>query len=485
MNQTVDIFIIGGGINGAGIARDAAGRGLSVTLAEAEDLAGATSSASSKLIHGGLRYLETYEFKLVRESLSERAKLLAALPHIAWPMRFVLPHHKGLRPRWMLRAGLFLYDHLAPLGMLKRSIPVDLRRHPAGGLLKPQFTSGFEYSDGWVDDARLVALNARDAAEHGATILTRARVLAARRRGAFWEIEVERNGAIEIHNAWRLINVAGPWVDVVAETVGTPHPIRLVRGSHIVVKRLAGHDQPYILQGADGRVVFVIPYDEDFTLIGTTEVDYQGEPRAAACSDEEAAYLVDFVNDYLRAPISVTDIVWSYAGVRPLIEAQGSATKASRDYRLDLDEAGAPLLTVLGGKLTTYRHLAETVLKRLGIPGEWTAYKPLPGGDFAPEDKPAIEAELCAAHPFLTEAWARRLVRSYGTEARAILGAAKTAEDLGRDFGATLTEAEVRFLIDKEFARTADDILWRRSKLGLRMNDEQRRALEVWLAGEA
>lgn len=485
MSGTVDLFVIGGGVNGAGIARDAAGRGLSVTLAEAGDLAGATSSASSKLIHGGLRYLETYEFRLVREALGERAKLLRAMPHIAWPMRFVLPHHAGLRPRWMLRAGLFLYDHLAPRGGLPASHAVDLTRDPAGRLLKPQFRRGFVYSDGWVDDARLVALNARDAAERGATILTRTRVTGAVRRSMHWEITVERDGQPETHTAWRLVNAAGPWVDVVADTVGAHSPIRLVRGSHIVVKRLPGHEQPYILQGGDGRIVFLIPWEDEFTLIGTTDVDHQGDPRKVECTDEEVQYLVDFVNEYLAAPIALDDVVWRYAGVRPLLDSGGAASKASRDYHLELDDAGAPLLTVLGGKITTYRHLAEAAMARLKIPGPWTAGVPLPGGDFAREAAPALVAELIRAHPFLTEPWARRLVRSYGTEARAILGEAQGAAELGRDFGATLSEAEVRFLQAHEFARTADDILWRRTKLGLRMREEQRQALADWLSETA
>lgn len=482
MDGTVDLFVIGGGVNGCGIARDAAGRGLSVTLAEAGDIGGATSSASSKLIHGGLRYLETYEFSLVREALKERATLLAALPHIARPMRFVLPHHKGLRPRWMLRAGLFLYDHLAARGGLPASGAIDLTTHPAGALLAPSFTAGFAYSDGWVDDARLVALNARDAAERGATILTHARVLTAQRRSVHWEITVERAGKIETHTAWRLVNAAGPWAGDVSRSLKGPHRLRLVRGSHIVVPRLPGHEQPYILQGTDGRIVFLMPYEEDFSLIGTTEAEHDADPHDAKCTQDEAAYLVDFVNAYLRTPIRAADIVWSFAGVRPLIASEGAATKASRDFTLDLDTAGAPLLTVLGGKLTAYRALSEQVLDKLGLPGRWTAGAPLPGGDFARADKDSLTAALVSRHPFLTPPWAARLMTAYGTEAATILGAAKTAADLGRDFGATLTEAEVRHLITHEFARDAEDILWRRTKLGLRMSPEETAALEGWLA---
>lgn len=488
MVDTVDLFVIGGGVNGCGIARDAAGRGLRVTLAEMGDLAQATSSASSKLIHGGLRYLEFYEFRLVRESLAEREKLLAAMPHIAWPMRFVLPHHKGLRPDWMLRTGLLIYDTLGGRG-LPPTRRIDLRRHPAGKLLAERFHHGFEYSDAWVDDARLVVLNARDAAMRGASILTRAKVIAVSRHPAHWEINVERDGQIEIHRARRLVNAAGPWAGEVSRKTGAPHQIRLVRGSHIVLKRLPGHEQPYILQGGDGRIVFVIPYEDDFTLIGTTEAEHHGDASGAECSPEEAQYLLNFVNDYLATPLGRKDIVWTYSGVRPLIESEGDARSASRDYQLDYDDTGgAPLLTVLGGKLTTYRKLSETVLDLMGIGGPWTARAPLPGGTYHRREAPAKLAALRAAHPFLTEAWAKRLLRSYGTEAESILAGAKTVADLGEDFGSTLTEAEVRFLVRHEFARTSEDVLWRRTKIGLRIDAAGRRALDAAmarLAGEA
>jgi glycerol-3-phosphate dehydrogenase len=487
MNDIVDLFVIGGGVNGTGIARDAAGRGLGVTLAEMGDLAQATSSASSKLIHGGLRYLEFYEFRLVRESLQEREKLLAAMPHIAWPMRFVLPHHSGLRPDWMLRSGLFLYDRLGGRG-LPGTKRINLRSHPAGALLKPSFRTGFEYSDAWVDDARLVVLNARDAEMRGATILTRAKVVSTTRHAAHWDVEVERDGRIETHRARKLVNAAGPWAGKLSETTGDPHKLRLVRGSHIVLPRLPGHDQPYILQGGDGRIVFVIPYEDDFTLIGTTEAEHHGSASEAVCSPEEKAYLVDFVNDYFAHPISTDDIVWTYSGVRPLIESEGSARSASRDYQLAYDDDGAPLLTVLGGKLTTFRKLAESALERLGYGGQWTARAPLPGGTFDRRQGIAMIGRWLEAHPFLTEAWARRLLRSYGTEAETILGNAATAEDLGQDFGATLSEAEVRFLMRHEYARTAEDVVWRRTKLGLRLDADQVAALDAFMAearGEA
>ena len=482
--EMVDLFVAGGGVNGTAIARDAAGRGLSVALAEQDDLASATSSASSKLIHGGLRYLETYEFKLVREALRERAVLLDALPHIAWPMRFILPHHKGLRPRWMLRAGLFLYDHLASRGGLPASRAVNLPIHPGGKLLKDAFTKGFEYSDGWVDDSRLVVLNARDARERGAEILTRARVTGAHRHADHWEIEVDQGGVVETRRARMLVNAAGPWAGLLSEHIGPRHGLRLVRGSHIVVPRLEGHDQPYILQGRDGRIAFLLPFEEEFTLIGTTEAEHGTDPATAACSQAETDYLIAFVNEYLARPVSRDDIVWNFSGVRPLIESEGDATTASRDYQLLRDDAGAPLLTVLGGKITAYRILAEQAVDKLGVPGAWTARVPLPGGDFDRADKPAMVRALVADYPFLTEKWARRLVTAYGTDARRILGAAQSAEDLGRDFGATLTAAEVHHMMTHEFATTAEDIVWRRSKLGLRMNEGEIAGLARWLAGE-
>lgn len=481
MSETIDLFVIGGGVNGTGIARDAAGRGLRVALAEMGDLAQATSSASSKLIHGGLRYLEFYEFRLVRESLQEREKLLAAMPHIAWPMRFVLPHHSGLRPDWMLRSGLFLYDRLGGRG-LPGTKRIDLRSHPAGALLKPAYRTGFEYSDAWVDDARLVVLNARDAALRGARILTRAKVVATARHASHWEVNVETDGRIETHRARKLVNAAGPWAGTLSDKTGDPHKLRLVRGSHIVIPRLPGHDQPYILQGGDGRIVFLIPYEDDFTLIGTTEADHHGDPKAAECSPEEAQYLVDFVNDYLDTPISTGQIVWTYSGVRPLIETEGSARSASRDYQLAYDDSAAPLLTVLGGKLTTYRKLAESALAELGYSGQWTARAPLPGGTFDRRQGLAMVGRWMQTYPFLTEPWAKRLLRSYGTEAETILGSARDLDDLGRDFGASLTEAEVRFLMRHEFAMTAEDVLWRRTKLGLRASGEQAAALEDFMA---
>ncbi len=486
----LDLFIIGGGVNGTGIARDAAGRGLSVGLAEMGDLGSATSSASSKMFHGGLRYLEYYEFRLVREALSEREVLLEAMPHISWPMRFVLPHHKGLRLRWMVRLGLFLYDHLGGRKILPATRTLDLTTHPAGDILRDDFTCGFEYSDCWVDDARLVLLNALDARERGAEILTRTKLIAATRHADHWELTLEdqRNGRRFTRAAKRLVNAAGPWVKQVLDGplgLDSPERIRLVRGSHIVVSRLTAHEQPYILQNADGRVIFVTPFAENTTLIGTTEADVQGGPGAAVCSDAEARYLCEQVSHYLKQPVTEADILWRFAGVRPLYDdGASSATAATREYVLRLDAAGgAPLLSVFGGKITTYRRLAEAALEKLGLGAPWTARVPLPGGDFPWDGAGDVQAALRRDYPFLTPDLAARLVRQYGTRAHDVLGGAKQAADLGRDFGGGLYEAELRYLRDTEFAESAEDVLWRRSKLGLRRTPEQVQAVENWFQG--
>ncbi len=491
--EPADIFIIGGGVNGCGIARDAAGRGLSVILAEQDDLAQATSSASTKLFHGGLRYLEYYEFRLVRDSLIERERLLTAMPHISWPMRFVLPHHKGLRPKWLIRMGLFIYDYIGGRKILPATRVLKLKNHRTGEALKPEFRTGFEYSDCWVQDARLVALNARDAKERGARIMTRNRVTGAKRNGDIWSISVKDtvSGKTRDIQAKTLINAAGPWVsDVITGQLGmtSRESIRLVRGSHIVTKRLIDHDQPYILQGSDNRIVFVIPYEEDYTLIGTTEAEHDGPIGNAQCSDDEAQYLCDFVSEYLKTPVTMADIVWRYSGIRPLYnDGASSATEATRDYVLSLNsDAGAPLLNIFGGKITTYRKLAEEALKTLSevakIPDTpWTAGVPLAGGDFAVYEVDNLITTVTGTYGFLSEKWARRLVRTYGTEAAEILGAAKTRSDLGQDFGATLSEAEIRWLMEKEFARTAEDVLWRRTKLGLQMSEEQVSILSNWM----
>ena len=515
--KTSDIFVIGGGINGCGIARDAVGRGLSVTLAEMSDLAEATSSRSTKLFHGGLRYLEYFEFHLVREALSEREVLLKAMPHISWPMRFVLPYHKGMRfdaetpaskllsrvmpwmkgrrPAWMIRFGLFLYDTLGGREILPGTTTVDLRQDPAGRALRDEFVHAYEYSDCWVEDSRLVALNARDAAERGAKVLVRTKVVSAVRGPDDWVVTVEEidTGARSEHRAKVLVNAGGPWVQDVIQTklrLNSTEGVRLVRGSHIVTKRLYDHDKCYFFQGKDGRIIFAIPYETDFTLIGTTDKDHKGDPHDVHCTDEEAEYLCRFASEYFAKPVTREDIVWTYSGVRPLYDDHAkSATAATREYVLSLDTSGAPILNVFGGKITTYRRLAEDALAKV-VPhlapksDKWTAGVALPGGDFPVDGVEALIARLQAAHPFLTDRWARRLVRAYGTDAERMLQGAVAAEELGRDFGATLTEVEVRWLMEHEFARRAEDVVWRRSKLGLRLTPDEVAALDDWMRGQ-
>lgn len=510
-----DLFIIGGGINGTGIARDASGRGLSVVLAEMGDLAQATSSASTKLFHGGLRYLEYFEIGLVRKALIEREVLLRAMPHIAWPMRFVLPLSddmrfesstptsrlltlfmpwlKGRRPAWLIRLGLFLYDHLGGRKILPGTRAVDLRTDPAGKWLKPGFARAYEYSDCWVQDARLVVLNARDAEARGAKILTRAKVTDARRDGDAWEVTVATRGREKRFRARVLVNAGGPWVErLVRETthLAPRAHIRLVRGSHIVTTRLFDHDRAYFFQGTDGRIIFAIPYEEDFTLIGTTDVDHEGDPGRAECTEAEQDYLCAFASQYFARPVTRADVVWTYSGVRPLYDdGASSASAATRDYVLTLDADGPPVLNVFGGKITTYRKLAEAAMAKIAphlalAQGDWTAGVPLPGGDFPVDGVASLISDLSERYPFLDRFTARRLVRTYGTEAVAVLGEAGGAADLGRAFGAGLTEAEVRWLMEREYARTAEDVVWRRTKLGLRMTGEEIAALDTWMKGE-
>ncbi|HSU04585.1 MAG TPA: glycerol-3-phosphate dehydrogenase [Acetobacteraceae bacterium] len=487
-----DLAVIGGGVNGCGIARDAAGRGLNVLLVEQGDLASGTSSASTKLIHGGLRYLELYEFRLVREALAEREVLLRSAPHIAWPLRFVLPHHAGLRPWWMLRLGLFLYDHLGGRRILPGTRSVDLRRDPVGAPLQPRYTRAFEYSDCWVDDARLVVLCAKDAAGRGAEICTRTRCVAARRVERHWRLTLQVGGAVHEVAARVLVNAGGPWVShVLTDVIGqvAQSPIRLVKGSHIVVRRLFQHDRCYMFQNADRRICFAIPYEDDFTLIGTTDEDYTGDPADVAITEGEEAYLLGAVSEYLRRPIAGAEIVWRYSGVRPLQDDGSSkAQDATRDYVLELDapDGGAPLLSVFGGKITTFRRLAEAAMTRLapffpGLPRAWTAGAPLPGGDFSWNGAPGLRAELWDRYPFLSERMAARLVRSYGTLAAEMLGDARDREALGCGFGAGLTEREVDWLCRTEWARSAEDILWRRSKLGLRFSSAETARLSRWM----
>ncbi len=509
----VDLFIIGGGINGCGIARDAVGRGLSVTLAEKGDLAQGTSSASTKLFHGGLRYLEYFEFHLVREALEERETLLVAMPHISWPMRFVLPYHpdmrfegdtptgrllsfvlpwmKGRRPAWLIRLGLFLYDTLGGRKILPATRSLDLATDPAGRALQPKFRKAYEYSDCWVQDSRLVALNARDAAIRGAQVLVQSRVTSATREGDLWRIEVTGPQGASTHHARALVNAGGPWVEDVLRNVAhstSREGVRLVRGSHIVTRRLYDHDRCYFFQGTDGRIIFAIPYEQDFTLIGTTDADHQGAPEDARCTEAERDYLCAFASGYFARPVTAADVVWSYSGVRPLYnDGASSATAATREYVLSLDAGeGAPLLNVFGGKITTYRRLAENALSKLApyfpqAKGNWTARVPLPGGDFPQDGVAALIAGLKTRYPFLSDGWATRLVRAYGSEAGTVLDGATRLEALGRDFGGTLTEAEVRWLMTHEFATRAADVVWRRSKLGLRMTAEEIAALDAFM----
>ena len=496
MSQVFDLAIVGGGINGCGIARDAAGRGNSVFLCEMNDLASGTSSASTKLIHGGLRYLEYYEFRLVREALIEREILWQIAPHIVSPLRFVLPHHDGLRPTWLLRLGLFLYDHLGGRKLLPPARSLDLTRDEVGRPLQPgRFTRGFEYSDCAVDDARLVVLNARDAADRGATIATRARALQLARKGDVWHVTTEDavSGERRVIAARVLVNAAGPWVeDVLSHGAGNDSRarIRLVQGSHIVVPKLYDHDRAYIFQNEDGRIVFAIPYQGDFTLIGTTDRDYHGDPARVEATREEIAYLCEAVGDYFATPVKPDDIVWSYAGVRPLYDDGASEAKAAtRDYVLALDASeGAPLLSISGGKITTYRRLAEEALEQLApyLPGSkaregWTATAPLPGGNLDVSAIPALAQELMRDYPFLTAPHDDRMEHAYGTRAVKVLGGAVSMADLGRSFGATLTEREVGYLMTHEWARTADDVVWRRSKLGLRLSAAEIAALDAWM----
>jgi glycerol-3-phosphate dehydrogenase len=480
-----DIFIIGGGINGCGIARDAAGRGYSVFLAEMNDLANGTSSGSTKLIHGGLRYLEHYEFRLVREALMERELLWKCAPHIIWPLRLILPHHRGLRPAWLLRLGLFIYDHIGGRKLLPTTRTLDLRSDPAGRTLKPQYARAFEFSDCWVDDARLVLLNARDAADRGAEIRTRTKVVDAHRQENGWLIEIEdqRSGERETVSARLLVNAAGPWIDnVLGQTLGRneAHNVRLVKGSHIVIRKKFDDPRAFFFQNSDGRITFAIPYEDDFTLIGTTDEDYVGDPAKASISPGEIEYLRSATGAYFAEPVRPEDIVWSYAAVRPLFDdGASSAQEATRDYVIKVEgQRQAPLLNIFGGKITTFRRLAEAVLEqietRIGPKGSsWTGLARLPGGDFGVSEVNARIEALLNGYPFLERSHARRLIRLYGTRAGRILGMASSTEDLGQHFGADLYAVEVDHLMREEWAQEAEDVLWRRTKLGLRISSEE------------
>jgi len=490
MSESFDVLVVGGGINGAGIARDAAGRGLSVCLCEQDDLAAHTSSASTKLIHGGLRYLQQGEFALVRKALNERETLRQLAPHLIAPTRFVLPHARHLRPAWLLRAGLWLYDHLGhATPHFPRSQRIDLRRDPSGAALQPGYRTGFTYADARVNDARLVVLNALDAHERGADIRTRTRCeQLIRHRDHWWAVLRTANGDVQRVRARCVVNASGPWAGTVLERAGLDAPlgVRLVQGSHLVVPRLFAHDSAYLFQQPDQRVVFAIPFEQDFTLIGTTDTDYDGDPAQVQTRADEQTYLLEAVNRFVRVPVRAEDIVWRYSGVRPLLaDHHRDASRVTRDYRLALDTAGAPLLSVLGGKLTTYRALAEEALGRLSpalpeMGAAWTAGgPPLPGGDggTAAEMAEALQRD----HPRLPPALLQRLARSYGTRAVGLLAGAQTLDALGQDHGGGLYDRELDYLIAHEWARTTDDVLWRRSHLGLRVDAAQREALTATL----
>jgi glycerol-3-phosphate dehydrogenase len=507
---SVDVLVVGGGINGAGIARDLAGRGWQVLLAEQDDLAAHTSSASTKLIHGGLRYLEYNEFSLVRKALQEREVLLKSAPHIMWPLRFVLPHDPTMRPAWLIRIGLFLYDHLARREVLPGSHGVNLRTDAVGAPLRERYTQGFIYSDGWVDDARLVMLNAIDARDHGATVLTRTRCSSARRDANGWTATlVDAQGREHTVRARALVNAAGPWAERFLRDVARPagtealatKSLRLVKGSHIVVPRCFEHDHAYIFQNPDKRIIFAIPYERDFTLIGTTDQELHGDPRGAAIGTDEVAYLCEQASRYFTKPITPADVVWTYSGVRPLLDdASGDPSAVTRDYLLETQaDGGAPLLTVWGGKITTFRKLAEDAATEVGrLLGDaratWTAPASLPGGDLrewigAPQ-RPDTDFErfvtlLRTRHGWLPAEVARRLARAYGARVARVLKQAQQLSDLGAQVAPGLYEAELHYLQREEWAHTADDVLWRRSKLGLHLTEAQRAAVADWMETHA
>ncbi len=488
-----DLLIIGGGINGVGIARDAVGRGLKVLLCEKDDLAGSTSSASSKLIHGGLRYLETYEFRLVREALGERETLLRMAPHIIWPLRFVLPVDKGLRPAWLIRIGLFLYDNLAKRSLLPGTKTLNLRSCLQGAPLNERLTKGFEYSDCWVDDARLVVLNAVDAAEHGAEIVTRTTCTTLTRTETHWSAKLTAaDGTCRQVEAKALVNAAGPWVEEVQGKFGrlsNSGGVRLIKGSHIVIKKIFDGEHAYIFQSPDKRVIFAIPYEHEYTLIGTTDQEWSFADGELKISPEETDYLCATASRYFKKPVTPQDVIWSYAGVRPLYDDKSSsASVVTRDYVFDLDadnETQAPALSIFGGKITTYRRLAEEALDKLepyfeNMGKAWTASKFLPGGDFPADKVDVFFAKLKEQYAWMPADQLHRMMLAYGTRIHDVIGTAASLAQLGHHFGAGLYESEVHYMHTHEFACTADDVLWRRSKLGLRLSASEMSELEVW-----
>ncbi len=487
--KTYDLLVIGGGINGAGIARDAAGRGQSVLLVEKDDLASHTSSASTKLVHGGLRYLEHYEFRLVRESLIERERLFGIAPHIIWPMRFVLPHDAGLRPKWMLRLGLFLYDNLGGRKLLPGTRTVDLRDYPHGSILKSRLKKGFEYSDCWVEDSRLVVLNVLDAKERGADVHTRTQCIALDRRKDLWLATLRScDGSERRVKARIVVNAAGPWVDDILSLAkpGDNHRnLRLVKGSHLIFPKLFDGNHAYIFQNKDNRIVFAIPYEREFTLVGTTDVLFKEDPNTVAISEEEKAYICDAINEYLQVKVTPEQAIADYSGVRPLYEDNSSDNSTvTRDYVFALDEDGPPILSIFGGKITTFRKLAEHALEKLGLGSgqSWTATADLPGGEFDPTRFDEFFVKYITKYPWFGPDGIRRLARAYGTRMERIFADADGLEDLGEHFGGDLYEAELRYLVDHEFATCAEDVLWRRSKLALHLDDAAKARVADWFA---
>ena len=494
--QNVDIFVIGGGINGAGIARDAAGRGLSVVLCEKDDLAEGTSSRSGKLVHGGLRYLEYYEFRLVREALIEREVLMRNAPHIIWPMRFVLPHSPQDRPAWLVRLGLFLYDNLGGRKHLPGTRTLDLHRDPEGAAIKDAYKKGFEYSDCWVDDARLVILNAVDAAERGARVLTRSPCVSARRDGQVWRVTTRNTitGETQEFTAKLLVNAAGPWVtDVVNRVAGSnsPRNVRLVKGSHIIVPKFWKGENAYLVQNHDKRVIFINPYERDKALIGTTDIAYEGRAEDVTADDSEVQYLIDAVNRYFKEQLTRDDVLQTFSGVRPLFDdGQGNPSAVTRDYVFDIEEkGGAPMLNIFGGKITTFRELAERGLQKIRkyfpeMGGDWTETAPLPGGDMERADYEEFRNRMKQDYPWMPRELRRHYGRLYGTRIDRIVAGANSLEGLGRHFGGTLYEAEVSYLMAHEWAQTAEDILWRRTKHRLHLTDGEQATFIRWFENQ-
>ena len=488
-----DIVVIGGGVNGAGIARDASGRGLSVLLCEKDDLASHTSSASTKLIHGGLRYLEHYDFMLVRHALQEREVLLKAAPHIIWPLRFILPHHQSLRPRWLIRLGLFFYDHIGGRKLLPKSHSVNLSEHLTGESLKDNYSHGFEYSDCWVQDSRLVVLNVMDAAERGCDVRVRTEVTDLIRHVGYWSVKLKdkNNSQVSSVTAKVIVNASGPWVDKTLdldEEHDSRYSTRLVKGSHIVVPKIFDHPYTYIFQNPDNRILFAVPYEQNYTLLGTTDMEIEGEPGSIEIDNTEIEYICNAVSEYFKKPVKADDVIWSYSGVRPLYDdASANASKVTRDYKLDLDtRKNTPVLSVYGGKITTYRKLADQAVDMLTghldiQKSDWTQSTHLPGGDIPDLDFDAYLDTSGKRHPWLSESLLYDYARNYGTCMETLLKGCQSMDDLGHHFGGLLYEKEVDYLLQYEWAQTAEDILWRRSKKGLQLSQEEATKLQDFL----